>query len=855
MQALISEHFERGGECRGRSLHRTLILGHLGLDAATAAVGYENSVIAYLQKLLIPWNRQKLYQRLYLLERAFPLQTFLEELEVELDTRSMDELTRIDAIPVVIRNEDLLSEHFGVRSTKVIAAKLVMSAYGPVAISFQIARRRILIDIVELSRPDAEHLSEMKKEVSWAITRYRVDIVKECRVIDVDSWDLGRVPELFYSYAVSDPGTERLVSLSLDQIRERGPATFLALGEGTGIIGLAVARNSNARVVYADHKKGALVNAAIAVTAVGLSERLMVKESLLFDNLIGKRFDVIVYDVVNGQSAKTSIIPQSVRLLEDLLTQFADHLTADGVLFLRIPGNNQQAARLIQEFSERQLLQYEEIAGEGVKIHAIRIHPEKRDLPVVGPLKLIGGEMSPDTISLLHKREIRKLGWRQQAAAVAAERYSRDVKVILGDDERTERIELLIKHIQVTDLPPEVAVAYFWEEWEDGERCLVIISRRPFADEIRDEVIFYGYMHAKWTNIFIADHPKGETELTSDEREEIRQQAHVLAASQQAHVFRKTNYARIKGPDGYARHQAVFGVSKLHEQQLRQMDLNQLGTIISEFNLGSDGHRRLRESYFRARFMRAIEEYERNVKRYAIRRGLQLIFENKKGLLAVSRPRGKVKEVYFDMYGTLDYLEAHELRFLFGLLKETYGEQLKINIVSDAGTPKNPYRVLERSGVLEYVDTIVCTRSKPGTDCSDLLGVNVVLRGSITKIAHIREVCRQKLRSGEYDKDDRVLFFDDGGDNFGSEDSGESRIIQVGVIGRNNSDPEFRSLIYGDGRQIGAVNYYVGSLHNLDTIRQLLALIEPEAIPVARLTAAGMAMRELEAEEALATSL
>ncbi|MEE2903795.1 MAG: methyltransferase [Myxococcota bacterium] len=118
-------------------------------------------------------------------------------------------------------------------------------------------------------------------------------------------------------------------------------ARVLELGTGSGIVAIFAAEFAR-EVMATDINPHAVECAALNIEAHALSSKITVRESDLFDNINGERFDVILFNPPFFEEAPRSILDRawrSTNVAERLAEQLGDHLTSRGRLFLFLSGD------------------------------------------------------------------------------------------------------------------------------------------------------------------------------------------------------------------------------------------------------------------------------------------------------------------------------------------------------------------------------------------------------------------------------------------------------------------------------------------------------------------------------------
>jgi len=110
----------------------------------------------------------------------------------------------------------------------------------------------------------------------------------------------------------------------------------LELGTGSGIVAIFAADFAE-EVIAIDINPHAVECATLNVKAHDLSSKITVRESDLFDNIKGEKFDVILFNPPFFEEVPRSILDRawrSTKVADRLAVELGEHLTSHGRLFL-----------------------------------------------------------------------------------------------------------------------------------------------------------------------------------------------------------------------------------------------------------------------------------------------------------------------------------------------------------------------------------------------------------------------------------------------------------------------------------------------------------------------------------------
>ncbi len=328
---------------------------------------------------------------------------------------------RDDLIPVTIGNARLLGENVNFDPAH-YSAYLAVDQGIPLFLYVQSGyhpgesyRWRYFIDFSELTAFDFD--KEAKARIEQQVRKMKKDITEQifsrilpgsyyCSIFSVKG--LG-IPVLFNVHMPNDVPSDFLVSETEQGLR--AGMNILDIGTGSGKIAALLAKAVPVHVVAVDNKKTEVLNARITAAALGLSDRIEVIESDLFTALKGRKFNrMYFYPMTTEQEGKMTVAKffqtkagaaeineqDAKKMFNRLFSQFAQHLTAKGVLYLALMKDNKIAYEKISEYEKKGIISansvytgYEKDGTASFEIIAVR--------PAAGTLKEISA--GQDTIS------------------------------------------------------------------------------------------------------------------------------------------------------------------------------------------------------------------------------------------------------------------------------------------------------------------------------------------------------------------------------------------------------------------------------------------------------------------------
>lgn len=132
----------------------------------------------------------------------------------------------------------------------------------------------------------------------------------------------------------------------ITQMIQSPPETILDIGTGCGALSIALAQVfPDVEIVATDISSQALRNAAENIERFSLKERIVVRQSNLFEN-ISSKFDLIVSNPPYIPVSRLQLLPKSVRNFEPIVAlnggekgvQFIKRLLSEGAQYLNIGG-------------------------------------------------------------------------------------------------------------------------------------------------------------------------------------------------------------------------------------------------------------------------------------------------------------------------------------------------------------------------------------------------------------------------------------------------------------------------------------------------------------------------------------
>jgi release factor glutamine methyltransferase len=178
---------------------------------------------------------------------------------------------------------------------------------------------------------------------------------------------------------VPRPETERLVDMLVTQFKAAPPGRVLDMATGSGCIGLALTHSwPLAAVLLADISEDALELARLNASRLGLSGRVKLLRSDLFEKVTGE-FDLIVANLPYIPRAEIATLSREVRrdpvlaldggpsgmeIVERFLKEVSPHLAAEGQIALEV-GHDQgpRTAELCREAGLAQAEVRADLAG------------------------------------------------------------------------------------------------------------------------------------------------------------------------------------------------------------------------------------------------------------------------------------------------------------------------------------------------------------------------------------------------------------------------------------------------------------------------------------------------------------
>lgn len=332
-----------------------------------------------------------------------PSWIFLEELGIEaVNNRGLKNQT----IPITIKNTKILSENFNFDKNDYSAMLLIADKY-PVGIYVESGYYpwRYFIDISGLLFLEKDFLYEksiksavkaIKHNIESNIYTRRMPITKTIALYDSLEGD---IPVVFDVHPPNDLPSTLLYMHTRDNIQ--ADQTVLDIGTGTGKVGALLAKSRGCNVVSTDIKQTAIANAKVTAAAFGISDKVEVIASDLFAGVQGRKFDAIYFypptlemksmsvaKFMGVQDGAAEISPEETEdLLDRLFSEFEEHLTDDGTMYLALMSSNKLAYEKIDK-----------LVSEG-KITKEVVHTYYEDR----------GAKSFETLSLKPKKAVKKL--------------------------------------------------------------------------------------------------------------------------------------------------------------------------------------------------------------------------------------------------------------------------------------------------------------------------------------------------------------------------------------------------------------------------------------------------------------
>ncbi len=318
-------------------------------------------------KLHLQNSANLLYPFLDIREHS-PVSIFLDELGVEPRIRRS---VPGQKIPIIIKNTKLLTENFNFDKNDYRAMLLVTHRY-PVGIYIESGYYplRYFIDISELLFLDeAQEQKEaikreikiLKQQIESTIYSRQMPITKS---VEVYSFEEGDIPVVFNIHPPNDLPSTKLISKTKQNINSQN--IILDIGTGTGKIGAILAKSKGCRVVSTGISKTSLANARMTAAAFGISDKVEIIESDLFDALKGRKFDKIYFypptlklkslsvaGFMGVSDGEAEISPaETERLMDRLLSEFGTYLNDGGEMYLAVMASNHIAYEKIDKLEE-----------------------------------------------------------------------------------------------------------------------------------------------------------------------------------------------------------------------------------------------------------------------------------------------------------------------------------------------------------------------------------------------------------------------------------------------------------------------------------------------------------------------
>jgi hypothetical protein len=187
------------------------------------------------------------------------------------------------------------------------------------------------------------------------------------KMSSIDRWGIKEIPQLYGVYPADSLQSRTLIEAVRPFISAE--STVLDYGSGSGIVGLALASETGARVDAIDYKKTALTNTRLAAHAVGLGRQISVIASESFTNLTDKKYDAICFYMPGGEGLGgaldlkwregVSAVESPATVLRPLFSEVRQHLNENGYLYLVVMKGDAQVYELLEAYD----LAYQSLAS------------------------------------------------------------------------------------------------------------------------------------------------------------------------------------------------------------------------------------------------------------------------------------------------------------------------------------------------------------------------------------------------------------------------------------------------------------------------------------------------------------